>query len=110
MLDTIKSTFPAANPVLIRFAILLHYNPYALLTTWNKLFCLQIFASSGILSGTLGAKQLVVDKIHKIFSAFNSSIFYNNTCILVVTIGLPSTLGITIGIKLAVYIHFRQVF
>ena len=55
-----------------------------------------------MLSGTLGAKQLVVDKTHKIFSGFNSSIFYNNTSMLVVTIGLPSILGITIGIKLAV--------
>ena len=110
MLETIKSTLPAAKPVLIRLAILLHYNPYALLITWNKLFCLQIFANSGILSGTLGAKQLVVDKTHKILSAFNSSIFYNNIFKLVVTIGLPSILGITIGIKFAVEIHFKHVF
>lgn len=55
-----------------------------------------------MLSGTLGAKQLVVDKTHNMLSGFNSSIFYNITFILVVTMGLPSILGITIGIKFAV--------
>lgn len=42
---------------------------------WNKLVDLAISAIFSTLSGTLGAKQLVVDSIHKILSMPSLSIY-----------------------------------
>jgi len=49
---------------LISFDIFLHCKPYALFIIWKIDDALQTFATSSILSGDRGAKQLVVVNIH----------------------------------------------
>jgi hypothetical protein len=87
----------------------LHYNPYALLIICFTLFSLHNLPISNILSLFLGAKQLVTLITHKTFSP-NSYNFSFISLILLFTLCSISIFSITIGIRFALTIAFRQVF
>lgn len=79
-------------------------------TIWLIEYFLQIFDISKILSGILGAKQLVVLRTQTILSGPTFSIYYSSKFKSVVTASSSIFVSTTIGIKLAVYMHLRQVF
>ena len=89
--------------------ILEHYNPYALLTIWNKLFFLQISATSTTLSYARGAKQLVVVITHRTLSLY-SAIAFSMPSRLVLSSSPLREGSIQIGFKLAVKMLFKHVF
>ncbi len=80
------------------------------MTTWNILYYLHNYPISISLSGTLAAKQLVVDKIHKIFSGPYFSIVYWIKASFVLNSSPSTIFSIIKGSKLAVKIHFKHVF
>ena len=63
---------------------------------------LHISDTSTTLSGTLGAKQLVVVKIHRIYSGPKDYIYSSIDWMFVVTISPSVIFSITMGIRLAV--------
>lgn len=75
VLCTTMEHSPFCIPSLIMCAIFEHHIPYALLTTWNKLYFFAKIEFPTTSSGTLGAKQLVVETIARMFYAPSSFIF-----------------------------------
>lgn len=69
---------PFLKAYLILLAILEHQIPYALFTKWNIEYFFARRLNYSTLSGTLGAKQLVVEARAKMFYGPISNIFFSN--------------------------------
>ena len=106
---TITSTPSLLHTSPITLPTQLHYNPYALFITCNNPFYLQIYPISNIMSLLRGAKQLVTLITHNTLSP-NSFTFSSISYKLLFTFSFSSIFSITIGIRFALTMAFRQVF
>ena len=111
VLEMITSTVPTWSALIISLETLEHWSPYAELITWFIPYYLQSVAISTIESYTLGAKHEVVESTHNTLPWYRSSLRIFLISSMFVQSSSPFKRGsITIGLRFAVYIDFKQVF